>query len=124
MAGDFIDLIAWQDATRLAAVVIEVASRLRGPGCRDTASQMLRSAESIPAYIAEGHGRGLGRDCIRFLRTARASAAELESHLRVARLSHRLDEGRATSLIDHVRRTRFLIQRLLRSLESRTSSRR
>jgi len=114
-----VDLIAWQEAVRLAAAIIVEVPRLRGPGHHGAADQMIRAAESIPANISEGHGRGLGRDCVRFLRTARASAAELESHLHLASSSGRIPADRATRLIDHVRRVRYLIQRLLQSLERR-----
>ena len=51
---------------------------------------MVRAAESIPANLAEGYGRGLTADGARLLRVARASAAELESHLLVAELGGRL----------------------------------
>lgn len=120
--GDFVDLVAWQEAMRLAAAVIAEARRLRGPGRRGAADQMLRAADSIPANIAEGHGRGPGRDCTRFLRTARASAAELESHLRLAQLADRIAPDRAEALIDHARRTRYLVQRLLLAVEARAKS--
>jgi four helix bundle protein len=43
--------------------------------------QMRRSVQSIAANIAEGFGRGEGRDRARFLRIARGEAEETIQHL-------------------------------------------
>jgi four helix bundle protein len=120
VARDYVDLIVWQESVRLAAAVIGAVRALRGPGSRGAADQMVRAAESVPANIAEGFGRGPGRDDLRFLRTARASAAELESHLRLAAAARRIDPVRAAGLVDHARRVRFLVQRLIESSASRS----
>jgi len=85
-------------------------------------SQIVRAAESIPANIAEGYGRGIiSGDGARFLTVARASAAELESHLRVAQASERLDWARAQALILQTREVRYLVHRLLVSVRLRLS---
>src|SRR3989338_9384237 len=84
MAGDFVDLIAWRESVILARDVFRLSSALRGPGRSLSADQLRRAVESIPANIAEGHGRGTNRDFARFLNIAAASAAEVESHLRVS----------------------------------------
>jgi four helix bundle protein len=80
---------------------------------------MIRAAESIPANIAEGYGRGVTGDCARFLTVARASAAELESHLRIAVVTGRLSSDRAQSLIAQAREVRYLVHRLLISVRLR-----
>ena len=75
---------------------------------------MVRAAESIPANLAEGYGRGLTADGARLLRVARASAAELESHLRVAGMGGRLPQAEVDVLVNRTRRVRALINGLLR----------
>jgi four helix bundle protein len=119
MAGDFTDLIAWQKAVDLAAAAGQVAERLRGPGSVTAADQLRRAGESVPANIAEGYGRGLGADFARFLRVAAGSAAEAESHLRVAVRAGRVAAAEADSAIDLAREVRALIRGLGRHVASR-----
>jgi len=118
MAG-FEDLVAWREAAALAANVVDVLPQVRGLAAPSTVSQLSRAAESIPANIAEGHGRGVGRDCLRFLRIALSSANELESHLRVAQMSGRLPAKAVAPLLDQCIRVRYLIVRFAKSIERR-----
>lgn len=117
--GDFTDLVAWQEALVLAGKVARLARRVRGAGSYDFAMQMVRAAESVPANIAEGYGRGLGRDFERFLRIAAASAAELESHLRVGAVTERLRQEDASPIIARARRVRALIRGLGKAVAKR-----
>jgi len=114
MGTDFTDLLAWQEAAHLASDVLTFARRVRGLSGGAAASRMVRAAESIPANLAEGYGRGLGADGAHLLRVASASAAELESQLRVAELGGRLPVGDVASLVERTRRVRALINGLLR----------
>jgi four helix bundle protein len=115
----FVDLIVWRESVSLAGQVIEAARSVRGPCATSAADQLTRAAESIPANIAEGYGRGVNRDCLRFLKIARASANELESHLHVAIAGGRLPKPQATTLISHTCRVRYLIMRFAASVERR-----
>ena len=119
MGGDFVDLLAWQKASSLVASLHTDLGGMRGSSVASTRDQMIRAAESIPANIAQGHGRGINGDCARLLTVARASAAELESHLRVAQACGRLDWARAQSLILQTREVRYLVHRLLVSVHLR-----
>jgi len=47
-------------------------------------SQLLRSAVSVPANIAEGHSRGTRRDYANFISISRGSLAETETLLLIA----------------------------------------
>ena len=119
VAADFVDLIAWQEGVALVREVVRLAPQVRGPGERDLVDQILRAAESVPANIAEGYGRGLGRDLARFLRVAAASAAEVESHVRAAEASGRLRSDAASALVARARRARALACGLRESVNAR-----
>jgi four helix bundle protein len=80
---NFEELIAWQKARHLTKRIYEVSRQ--GALARDfgLSSQMQRASVSIMANIAEGSERG-SKEFHQFLVTAKASAAEVRSHLFVA----------------------------------------
>jgi four helix bundle protein len=80
----FEDLIAWQRA-RLLARMVYAATRLE-PFARDRALawQIQRAAVSIMANLAEGFERGRATEFHQFASTAKASCAEVRSHLYLA----------------------------------------
>jgi four helix bundle protein len=57
-------------------------------------SQLLRSAASVPANIAEGHARGARRDFAHFISIARGSLAETDTFLQLAVSVELLGGGR------------------------------
>ena len=80
----FEDLIAWQKARALTKDVYE--STRKGAFAKDfgLAGQIQRASVSIMANIAEGFERGSRGEFHQFLSTAKASCAEVRSHLYVA----------------------------------------
>lgn len=103
----------------MAAEAMSIAKALRGPAAADAADQLVRCAESIPANIAEGYGRGKGDDFARFLRISSSSAAEMESHLRVNVAVGRIALARVSSAIERARRVRALTVGLERYVRRR-----
>ena len=72
---------------------------------KSIADQVIRSAASVPANLAEGHGR-TGRDRLHFWRIAYASAKEVDSHLRLLAQAGAVNGSnaeRALSIFDEVR---------------------
>jgi four helix bundle protein len=75
------NLIAHEKALEAAGDAITLVMRVPAP-LKSIADQVIRSATSVPANLAEGHGR-TGRDRLHFWRIAYASAKEVDSHLKL-----------------------------------------
>ncbi|HKY55323.1 MAG TPA: four helix bundle protein [Anaerolineales bacterium] len=66
------------------AVYKEVVPHLPNDEKWNLAQQLKRAAQSIPANIAEGHGRFHFLDNVRFCYIARGSLTEVQSHISLA----------------------------------------
>jgi four helix bundle protein len=98
------NLIAHEKALEAAGSAIKLVRRVPAP-LKSIADQVIRSASSVAANLAEGHGRS-GRDRAHLWRIAYASAKEVDSHLRLlaqARAVDRADADDALELFDEVR---------------------
>ena len=98
------NLIAYERALTAAGSAIGLAKRVPAP-LRSLADQVIRSASSVPANLAEGHGR-TGRDRIHHWRIAFASAKEVDCHLRLLMEAGAIDgrqAARSIALFDEVR---------------------
>src|SRR5262245_33859227 len=78
------DLRVWQDSMTLAVSCYKLSRDFPREEQSGLTSQIRRSATSIPANIAEGHGRENTRTFIQYLRIAQGSLKELETHLTLA----------------------------------------
>ena len=97
-------LIAHSKALEAAGLSIALVTRVPAP-LKSIADQVIRSASSVPANLAESHGR-CGRDRLHFWRIAYASAKEVDSHLRLlahAGVVDRVKVDRALEIFDEVR---------------------
>jgi four helix bundle protein len=98
------DLVAHEKALEAAGEAISLVMRVSAP-LKSIADQVIRSASSVPANLAEGHGR-TGRDRLHFWRIAYASAKELDSHLRLLAQVGAINRNKADhalSVFDEVR---------------------
>ena len=93
-------LEVWVRAKDFALVVYnEVVPHLPADEKWNLTQQLKRAAQSIPANIAEGHGRYHFLDNVRFCYMARGSLVEVQSHIALAHdLGYLSDEiyGRMT----------------------------
>jgi four helix bundle protein len=78
------DLIAWQKAMDLVVNVYILSKSFPPDELYALTKQVRRAVTSVPANIAEGQGRRLGREFHQFLANARGSLMELDTHLEVA----------------------------------------
>jgi four helix bundle protein len=81
MDSDFRNLVVWQRAMDLADEVYDAAALLPKDERCVLSAQMRDAALSIPSNIAEGKGRWSVREYRQFVRHARGSTLELESHI-------------------------------------------
>ena len=98
------NLIAYRKALEAAGLAIDLSKRVPVP-LKSLADQVIRSATSVPANLAEGHGR-IGRDRTHHWRISNASAKEVDCHLRLLCVSGAVHRGKATTalqLFDEVR---------------------
>jgi four helix bundle protein len=110
------ELKVWSKAMDLAALVYELSRRMPKEEQYRITAQMLRSAASVPANIAEGHQRGTRRDFAHFISIARGSLAETETFLLLAGRVGLLPPnatGPALSLADELSRMLFAMRRSL-----------
>ena len=117
----FEDLEAWQDARALVKCVYSLCSETelgRDFGLRD---QIQRSAVSVMANIAEGHGRRGDQEFIQYLKTARGSCSETLSHAYVALDMGMIEKDHFETLSELANKTGNKLSGLIRYL--RTSAR-
>ena len=75
------ELLVWQKAMDLVVESYKIAGLLPKTELYGLKSQIERAAVSVPANIAEGHGRDHLGDYLRYLSVAMGSLMELETHL-------------------------------------------
>ena len=112
------DLIAWQASMQLLVEAYRVAAQLPDIERYGLASQLRRSAVSIPANIAEGFGRSARGDYLRHLSIASGSLRELQTLLEAITLLNYLRQTATEPAQNASRRTGFLLRKLQRSLSA------
>jgi carbamoyl-phosphate synthase large subunit len=115
----FRDLDVWQIAMQLAKQTYLLTASFPREERYGLASQLQRSAVSIPSNIAEGNARHSTRDYARFVSIAQGSCAELQTQLLLAReleVGDQLLNSQSLELCDRVGQ---MLQRLSQSLSRR-----
>ena len=99
--------IALQAAGTAIAIVGRVPTKYRS-----LADQVIRSASSVPANLAEGHGL-MGKSRLHHYRIAYGSAKEVEVHLRLLVGAGVVDRSRTDEAMELFDRVRAMTWRLL-----------
>ena len=105
------NLAALEKALEAAGVAIKLVMRVPAP-LKSIADQVIRSASSVPANLAEGHGR-FGRDRQHHWRIAYASAKEVDSHLRLLATAGAVNGIGAENALETFDQVRAMTWRLL-----------
>lgn len=112
------DLIVWQEAMRLVTECYRLAIRLPPVERFGLAAQIRRAAVSVPANIAEGHGRRGRAEYLHHLSIAAGSLRELQTHLEITSTVGLLKDDHLNHAVGLTQRVGFLLTRLQRRLET------
>ena len=81
----FTDLVAWQEAHKLALMVYKVTKSFTKEELFGLINQMRRAAVSVTSNIAEGFSRQFYKEKVQFYCIAQSSNTELQNQLLLAR---------------------------------------
>jgi four helix bundle protein len=111
------DLRVWQEAMTLAESCYTATAPFPREEMFGQTSQIRRAAASIPANIAEGHGRESSAFFVHFLRIAQGSLKELETHLILSQRVGLLALDASKTLLDCCEVLGKRLRALIRSLQ-------
>ena len=112
-------LHVWQKSMQLVRGIYKVTRNFPQYEQFGLASQIRRSAVSIPSNIAEGHGRRSDKELIRFLNIARGSLYELDTQLEIAKHVNYLSQDKFDHLASLLDETSRLLSGLHKSKSKR-----
>ncbi len=113
------DLRVWQEAMALAEQSYRATRGFPKEEMFGLTSQIRRAAASIPANIAEGHGRENTQSFIQYLRIAQGSLKELETHLLLASRVDLAEKASTEASIQQCEALGKMLRSLIRSLQQR-----
>ncbi len=119
MIRSYRDLKVWQAGMDLAEAAYRLAQAMPTSEVYGLTSQIRRSAASVPANIAEGYVRDITRSYIHFLKTARGSLRELETHVLLAQRIGLIDGAGASALLHDAESVGKMLYALMQSLEKK-----
>jgi four helix bundle protein len=115
------DLRVWQDAMALAELCYRLTKQFPREELFGLTSQVRRAAASVPANIAEGHGREHTGSFVQSLRISRGSLKELETHLLLAQRVGLLDTTDLESALARCESLGKMVRALIRSLQDKST---
>ena len=118
MVRSYRDLKVWQKAMDLVADSYRLRNTLPQSETFGLSSQIRRAAVSIPANIAEGHGRDHLGDYLRHLSVAKGSLMELETHSLVAKRLRFLSGSEVDAVLEMTSELGTMLAGLSRSLKA------
>ncbi|MBD0414820.1 four helix bundle protein [Oryzicola mucosus] len=120
MINSYRDLLVWKAAMELAVACYSVTKAFPNSEVYGMTSQIRRSAASIAANIAEGHGRENTGAFIQFLRIAQGSLKELETHLLLSGQVGLLSDTALSPLLSKAEDIGKMLRAMIRSLQQKT----
>lgn len=113
------ELDVWKNSRALVKEVYLITKAFPKEEQYGIISQMRRSAVSVPANIAEGHGRNHDKDSIQFFHISRGSLYELETLIILATDLEYINEKITVELLTKIETCRKLLNGLIRYFENK-----
>lgn len=111
--------MVWQESMNLAEKCYFVTRNFPKEERYEMVSQIRRAAASIPANVAEGHGRKTLKQYTQFLYIAQGSLKELETHLILSKRVKLSSSDAIESLLSQCESVGRLLSALIRALENK-----
>ena len=115
------DLRAWQDAVTLAEACYRLTREFPRDELFGLTSQIRRAVGSVPANIAEGHGRENTGSFVQYLRISQGSLKELETHLLLSERVGVLSGPDLQPVIAQCESLGKMLRALIRSLQDKAA---
>ena len=116
------DLDVWEKAMDLVVGCYRTCNAFPKAELYGLSSQLQRAAVSIPANIAEGHGRSHTREYLHHLSIAYGSLMEVETHLQIAARLNYIDDSSLLRLLDRTGEIGRMLNRLIQALNRKLTS--
>lgn len=117
MLKSYKELKVWQRAYHLSLDIYRTTKKFPREEIYGLASQMRRSAVSVPSNIAEGYGRKTTRDYIRSLYISYGSLCELETQILLSGDLNFMKPEELQKLKTEIGEIERMLKGLIRSLE-------
>jgi four helix bundle protein len=114
------DLRVWQDAMTLAESCYRLTRQFPRDELFGLTSQIRRAAASVPANVAEGHGRESTGNFVQHLRVSQGSLKELETHLLLAARVDILPASDLEVVLGQCESLGKMLRALIRSLQDKS----
>jgi four helix bundle protein len=121
MAATIRDLKVWQEAVALAADVVRAARQSARRESKPLTDQLVTTALSAAATIAEGYGRFTPPEQRQVYRSAKRELLRLETHLAIARQADLLGASAHAELSNRIQGVHRLLNGYLIYLERQVS---
>ncbi len=113
------DLIVWQKSVEFVTRIYQITRDFPADEEFGLTSQIRRCAVSIPSNMAEGYGRHMTKDYIRFLHISEGSLCEVQTQLLIAKNLNFLPSDLYTELDECTREIERMLTSLIRKLDNK-----
>ena len=119
MLKTFKELLVWQKSFQLCKSLYSVTKGFPTDERFGLTAQIRRAAVSVPSNIAEGYGRSMTRDYLRFLYMAKGSLSEIETQLLLAQDLEIIKGSSSENTFKDIDEVERMLVALIRTLEAK-----